>query len=152
LGTVGIEAVLGLKVGEPVPDFEFETLHEGKKKLSDMRGRYMLLNFWATWCGPCVASLPVVQELHSKYGGEGRLLVLGVNLDADMDTARRFSNERKLPWMQGFLGDDAQVPTRLGISSIPAYLLIAPNGKLLHKSYLTETIVEQVEAALSRPK
>jgi hypothetical protein len=78
--------------------------------------------------------------------------VLGVNLDADMDTARRFSNERKLPWMQGFLGDDAQVPTRLGISSIPAYLLIAPNGKLLHKSYSAEEVAKQVEAALSRPK
>ncbi len=151
LGTVGIAAALGPKVGELVPDFEFDTLHDGKQKLSELRGRYVLLNFWATWCGPCVASLPIVQELHDKHGA-GRLLVLGLNLDADIETARRFSSEHRLSWMQGFLGDDAQVPTRLGISSTPTYVLIAPDGKLLHKGFSSETLVEQVEAALSEPK
>jgi beta-lactamase regulating signal transducer with metallopeptidase domain/thiol-disulfide isomerase/thioredoxin/protocatechuate 3,4-dioxygenase beta subunit len=150
LGSIEVDAALGPKLGEIVPDFEFETLDGAKKKLSELRGQYVLLDFWTTWCGSCVAALPEVQQLAEKYRSDGRLAVLSMSLDADGNAARRFVQEHKLAGTHGLLGDwpATQVPTRLGISSLPTYLLIGADGKLILKAYSTEQITEKLRELL----
>src|SRR5262249_28585718 len=123
LGNLEVRAALGPRPGAIVPDFAFASFSGETVKLSDLRGRSRLLDFWATWCGPCVASLPAVRRLHDAYGADRRLVVLGLNLDQDPAAARRFVEGRKLPWTHGSLGDraDEQTLARFGISSVPAY-------------------------------
>ena len=78
------------------------------------------------------------------------LVVLGLSLDADKAKARKFVKQRELPWLQGFLGEwsDTPVPAKCGISSVPAYFLIGPDGKLLQRSYANEEIGKKVSSIL----
>ncbi|AKU91549.1 Thiol:disulfide interchange protein [Vulgatibacter incomptus] len=81
----------------PAPDFTLRTLSGDRVKLSDYRGKVVLLSFWATWCGPCKQELPVLQALLDKHGKDG-LAVLAVNIDDPKTAAevRRFVADRKL--------------------------------------------------------
>ncbi|MEJ7638012.1 MAG: redoxin domain-containing protein, partial [Singulisphaera sp.] len=90
LGDIAIKATPGPRPGEVVPDFATATLSGETVKLGDLRGRYVLLDFWATWCGACVSDLPALRRLRDAYGAGGRLVVLGLNLDEDPEKAKRF--------------------------------------------------------------
>jgi thiol-disulfide isomerase/thioredoxin len=150
LGSIAVRASLGPRPGEVVPDFAFASFSGETVKLSDLRGRYVLLDFWATWCRPCVASLSAVQRLHDAYGTGKGLVILGLNLDEDPDEARRFVEGRKLPGTHGSLGGRAGEPTltRFAISSVPAYFLIGPDGKLIHRAASLDEIDEAVRRVL----
>ncbi len=150
LGAVPVPVRPGPRPGEVVPDLAFTAFSAETVKLSDLRGRYVLLDFWATWCSPCVADLPAMRRLHDTYGAGKRLVVLGLNLDDDPDKARRFVQERKLPWTQGSLGGQPENPVlaRYAVSSAPAYFLIGPDGKLIQSSQSLEEVAEAVRRAL----
>ena len=111
LGDIEVDVSPGPRPGEAVPDLAFATATGATMKLGDLRGRYVLLDFWATWCGACVNDLPAVRRLHETHRADGRLVVLGLNLDEDPDEARKFVGRDALPWMQGFLGES---PRHLG--------------------------------------
>lgn len=68
----------GIEPGEPAPDFELETLNGEKLKLSELQGKKVILNFWATWCGPCREEMPEMQEFYEEHGDE--VEILAVNL------------------------------------------------------------------------
>ena len=153
LGGIEVEPVRAPQPGEPVPDFEFAQLDGPSKKLSDFRGKTVLLDFWATWCSDCVASLPAVHQLAEKYGGEGRLLVVPISLDTDQQALRQFVAERKLTGIQGQLGDwsATKVPTHLGVSSLPTYLLIDRDGKLILNAWSLGQITAKLPGLVGSP-
>ena len=144
LGKIEVKAMSGPRPGEVVPDLAFTAFSGQTVKLSDFHGRYVLLDFWATWCGRCVADLPEVRKLHETYGADKRLAVLGLNLDDDPAKARRFVTDHPLPWTQGSLGGrtDDPVLERYAVNSVPAYFLIGPDGKLIRSSQRVEEIGE----------
>jgi thiol-disulfide isomerase/thioredoxin len=150
LGNIEVKAALGPRPGEVVPDFAFAGFSGETVKLSDLRGRYVLLNFWAIGCGPCVTSLPAVGRLHDAYGAGKGLVILGLNLDPDRVEARRFVESRKLRGTHGSLGGRAGEPilAQLAISSVPAYFLIGPDGKLIHRGARLEEIDEAMRRVL----
>jgi thiol-disulfide isomerase/thioredoxin len=74
--------------GTPVPDFQFVDLTGKKRRISDFRGQYVLLDFWGSWCAPCVEGLPRLQALYSKYKGQG-LEILGMTRDESESAAKR---------------------------------------------------------------
>ena len=150
LGKIEVDAGLGPTPGETVPDFEFETIEGTRKQLSDLRGQYVLLDFWATWCNSCVAALPQVRTLHDKYGNDGKLTVIGVSLDIDKPAAREFIRQRNLFGTQAFLneGPESKTLIRLGISSIPTYVLISPDGKLILKGFSIDEVKEKLAASI----
>ncbi len=76
-------------VGAPAPDFVLTNLDGQQVRLSDLKGRVVLLNFWATWCGPCEAEMPAIQDRYTTFKGQG-LVVLGINQDEDAETVRAF--------------------------------------------------------------
>ena len=150
LGEIEVKATPGPRIGEVVPDITADTLSGGPVNLADLRGRYVLLDFWATWCGACVSDLPALRRLHDTYGTDKRLAVLGINIDEDRIKAQGSAKDRNLPGMQGFLGGQLidQVLTRYAISSVPTYLLIDPDGKLVQRSASFPEIEEVIRRTL----
>jgi thiol-disulfide isomerase/thioredoxin len=79
---------------EPAPAFKLQTLDGKSVELSDFKGKVVILDFWATWCGPCVASLPHLNDLYKELSGQG-LKVIAMNLQQDADTVKAFVEKKK---------------------------------------------------------
>lgn len=80
-----------LEVGDKYPDFSGKLLNGETFKLSDYEGKVMLINFWATWCGPCVGEMPAFPRLVEKYGDD--LILVAVNVAQDAETVQAFADE-----------------------------------------------------------
>jgi peroxiredoxin len=110
-------------VGHPAPDF---TIHDGAKTvtLSQLRGKVVLLNFWATWCAPCVEEIPAMEAMHQKMP---QLEVLAVSLDHDGDAYNRFLATNPLPF--DLIRDPAEASASLyGTDGYPETFVIDAHG------------------------
>ena len=117
-------------VGQPAPKLETLDLRGEPFRLGDLKGRYVLLDFWATWCAPWVAELPQLQELYQKYRDKG-FEIVGVNIDDTREAAVDFTKTRKLPWIQVSHGSTPEILDAYGVVAIPATYLITPDGRIL---------------------
>ncbi|MCH7721088.1 MAG: carboxypeptidase regulatory-like domain-containing protein [Planctomycetes bacterium] len=121
-----------VKVGEPAPDIDVVTLDGRKIKLSELKGKTVLLDFWATWCGPCVAEMPNLLAVHKKYGDRKDFLLLGITLDFEEKALRGFLDKQKIPWPQVFgeKGNAEKAADAYGVMAVPATFLIDPEGNV----------------------
>jgi thiol-disulfide isomerase/thioredoxin/outer membrane lipoprotein-sorting protein len=117
--------------GKEAPDFTLNDLADTPVTLSKLRGKPVLLDFWASWCGPCRMELPHVQELYTEYAGKG-LQVVAVSVDAAVDDAKKAVEEDKLTfpilWTDPSSAEAQQIMEAYGVSGIPRLLLIDANG------------------------
>jgi peroxiredoxin/outer membrane lipoprotein-sorting protein len=112
----------------PAPDFELKTLEGDKVHLADLRGRPVMLSFWASWCGPCRRELPGLTKIYEEYKDKG-LVILGID-DEGKGTARKYSEQAKLTFPT--LDDANSKAHRLyKVHSIPSMFLIDKNGKVV---------------------
>lgn len=115
-------------LNHPAPDFEVKTLDGERVRLADLRGHPVLLNFWASWCGPCRRELPELAKIHTAFKGQG-LRVFGVN-DEGKGVARGFANKAELPF--DTLDDSNYKLHRMyRVHSIPSVFLIDGDGKVV---------------------
>lgn len=123
--------------GMPFIDIEAPTPQGDTVRLSDYagKGKYVLIDFWASWCGPCRASMPGLKELYAKYQGKG-FEVIGVSLDAKKDAWLKGIAEMELPWPQ--MSDvklwESAGAKQYGIMAIPCTILIGPDGKIVGRN------------------
>ena len=116
----------------PAPDFTLETLDGKTMKLSDLRGKAVLLNFWATWCGPCKIETPWLVELQNQYGSQG-LQVIGVAMDdSGKDEIAKFAKEMGMNYPV-LLGKEAVGDAYGGIPYLPESFFIGRDGKIVDK-------------------
>jgi cytochrome c biogenesis protein CcmG/thiol:disulfide interchange protein DsbE len=122
-----------LKVGDTLPDLTTFGL-EGKLP-DDLKGKVVLLDFWASWCGPCKESFPVMDELHQKYGPKG-LVVLAVNVDEDVAAMKDFLKDHPVKFTIVHDATKKLVGTA-NISSMPTSFIIGTDGKVIaiHKGF-----------------
>ena len=119
------------RVGKPIPSLEAHDLAGKPVRFATLRGKYVLVDFWATWCAPCIAELPKQQEAYRKYHDAG-LEIVGVSLDETRSAVVDFVKVRKLPWIQFHNATaGADLVEAFGVSSIPANYLIDPEGTII---------------------
>jgi len=116
----------------PAPDFELTSLDGKQVKLSDFRGKAVLLNFWATWCSPCKVEMPWFVDLQKKYGNDG-LVVLGVAMD-DSDTPKiaQFASELGVNYLV-LLGTDKVSEAYGNVEFLPTSFYIDREGRIVGK-------------------
>ena len=118
-----------LSVGDMAPEFEAKKLDGTTFRLSDYRDKKaVLIDFWATWCGPCVDEIPTIKSIAETYRDQG-LEVVGVSLDRDEQTLRDFVEEKNLSYVQVFEKEKSQtIAKSYGVWGIPSVFLIDENG------------------------
>lgn len=121
---------------KPAPDFALRSLDGQNRRLSEMRGEVVMINFWATWCGPCREEMPLLDRIYQQYHPVG-FEVLGVNVD-DAGSTRAVEMAKNLGVSFPVLFDEAKSVSRLyGIDTMPMTVLIARDGtvRYLHQGY-----------------
>ena len=110
------------------PDFTLTALDGTPVSLTDLRGKVVLLNFWATWCPPCKAEMPDLNALHEKYGAEQDFVVVGVNVEEDAEAVKPFVEQHQLAFPI-LLDRDSHVTTQLfGVRPLPTTFIIDREG------------------------
>ena len=120
--------------GKPSPDFNYENYKGGKTKLSDLKGKYVYIDLWATWCGPCRAEIPHLQKTEEKYHGKNiEFVSISIDQAKDYEKWKKFVADKNLGGVQLFADKDwqSEFVTSYGVTGIPRFILIDPKGNIL---------------------
>ena len=141
------------KAKEAAPDFEHPDLDGALVRLSALRGKTVVIDFWATWCPPCVFQPPELNAFWDKHGGSGKVAVLGVEVGgATIDEIRSWSGENHAVAHYPILtGADEDLARRFGAMGFPALVVVAPDGTIdsIHLGLTTAAELEQFVAHLA---
>lgn len=121
-------------IGQPSPSFNYENYKGGTTKLEDFKGKYVYIDVWATWCGPCRQEIPFLQKVEEKYHGKNiEFVSLSVDAKKDYEKWRKMVGDKSLGGVQIIADKDWQSDfvTAYGIDSIPRFILIGPDGKVI---------------------
>ena len=124
-----------LHIGKELPDFSFVDLNGKKRKFSEFRGKYILLDFWGFWCPPCREEMPYLREAHKRFQARG-LEIVGMNTDEfTPESIKKSLEENGMTWTQARHESFMELKDfQFRIESFPTTLLIAPDGKILSMS------------------
>lgn len=133
----------GLEIGQLAPDFEMQYPDGRKVKLSDFKGKPVIVNFWATWCAPCEAELPEFVQTYEKYKDQG-LVILGVNAQESGEDANTFVEKYNLSFPVT-LDSRGEVMDLYAVRGLPTTLFIDPEGRVALRwaGILTEPMIEE---------
>ena len=135
-------------IGDPMK-IAFTSMKGEEVDLESMNDKVILVDFWATWCGPCVREMPNVVAAHKKYKDQG-FEVVGISLDENKAAVEKFVTENGLDWPQYFDGKGwgNEIAQRFGINSIPATFLVGKDGTIVASNLRGPALDEAIEEAL----
>ena len=139
-------------VGDFVSDVTATRLDGTTDSLSNYAGQVVLVDFWATWCGPCIAAFPKLREMTAELP-EKHFQIVGINVDAELETAEGYLEDNPLPWVVWHVGDESEIVRKWRVTGFPTYVLIGPEGRILARNAGTfdedfRTIIEQAVSEL----
>ncbi len=116
--------------GKPAPVFTLTDLHNQQHSLTEFRGKYVLLDFWASWCEPCIKSFAHMKPWYHRWNGRG-LEIIGISMDETKQKAQQAVQKHQIPWRILWAGDRSQVAIDYGVQGIPHYVIISPDGRIV---------------------
>lgn len=137
----------GLAIGAKAPDFELKTLTGETVKLSSLKGKKVMLNFWATWCPPCKAEMPEMEQFYKEKGKD--IVILAVNIDPQLDV-QKFIDENKITFTIPLDAED-KVNGAYQVLSIPTTYFIDSNG-IIRNKFTGAMNLEQMKGFASKLK
>ena len=145
------EQMAKFPTGQPLPDFDLKDLDGKPISIGRLKGKVVLLDFWATWCEPCMVEMPNVIATYQKHHGEG-LEIIGVTSDDDRHELNAFLQKQKgVAWPQYFdgKGSDNEIAAKYGVNLIPFAVLLDRDGKVIATSLRGPKLEEAVVKALA---
>lgn len=122
-----------LSLGRPAPDFTLKDINGETVSLPDFRGKVVLLDFWATWCGPCIHELPNLKALYDKHKDNSAFALIGISSDVNDETVVKFVANNEMPWIH--IRETKEMQAKYNVIGIPHYTVIDKNG-LIHDENL----------------
>jgi len=119
-----------LLAGYPAPEFDFVDLQGVSRRLVDYRGKVVLLDFWGTWCGPCVAAVPQLVAVYEKFHAKG-FEILGITAEDTREQLTAFIAKSQMNWPQTMEGEKGPIATLYRITGWPSYFLIGADGQIV---------------------
>lgn len=143
------EAASPVSVGKPAPDFTLNDVAKNEVSLSSLKGKYILIDFWASWCGPCRAESPNMVKLYDKYKGKN-FEILGVSLDGDDKLWKEAIKKDGLSWLHvsDLMQWNSPVVALYQIDGIPATVIVDPKGIVVAKNLRGKELEDKLEKLL----
>ena len=137
--------------GTKFPDFNEKDVDGKPLSIANYKGKVVLIDFWATWCGPCVAELPNVLKTYTKHHSEG-FEIIGVSLDDNRQKLESFLKDKGISWPQFFDGQgwSNKLAVKYGIQAIPATYLLDGNGVIIATDLRGDALEQAVARALAK--
>ena len=115
--------------GLEAPDFTLTDINGKQLSLSSLRGKYVILDFWGSWCGWCIKGFPKMKEYYAKYAG--KFEILGVDCRDSEDDWKAAVKKHEVPWLHVYCPEDATVQADYGITGYPTKIIVGPDGKIV---------------------
>ena len=132
-----VRAFGNLMPGKPAPDFEMTDMTGKKCRLSDLRGKYLYIDVWATWCSPCREEIPYMARLYEHFAKDKRIALVSISVDSNVKTWEQFIEREKPAWAQYVVDrkTNAFLDKEYRIYGIPHFMLIDPEGRFIAYSF-----------------
>jgi len=151
---VALSLAAGPTVGKPLPKFKLTGLDGAAISNASLKGKVVLIDFWASWCGPCKQASPLMQKLHAKYSGKG-LVVIGFNTDDENSKTITSAYAKEHKYSYKFAVNAASLAQSWNVTGIPRFILVGRNGNVAWDNVgfspsMESTFVSKIEAALTK--
>ena len=130
--------------GKVLPDVEAKNLEDELDRLTNYRGKVVLIDFWATWCTPCKAALPGIAKLKEELAGKP-FEVISISVDDDVDDVVDYQeNEQPMPWVNWHIGPDSDILTEWNVRAYPTYYVVDAEGVIKSNRHIDDTVKDQI--------
>lgn len=143
------EVKQGLKAGDQTPNFKYKDINGKEVSLSDFAGKYVYLDVWASWCGPCKGEIPYMKEVEKKMHGKN-IVFVSLSVDKDIEAWKKMVAEKEMAGVQLHNGGDRSLLDAFVIPGIPRFILIGPDAKVVDPNMIRpstgETLINYFNA------
>ncbi|HSU66550.1 MAG TPA: redoxin family protein [Tepidisphaeraceae bacterium] len=146
--TIAFEARTAQAIAKVGDDFKakFRAVDGSTVDTESLKGRILVVDFWATWCGPCMGMVPHMVEMNQKYSAKG-LQIIGISLDQDQSSLLRVTKEKGMSWPEDFTGGSDKIVQQYCGEGIPFTVLVSPAGKVLYAGHPAAGLDGAIEKA-----
>lgn len=142
-------------IKEYAPSFNLKSIEGNDVSLADLKGKFVFVDIWATWCGPCLQQLPAMKELEEKYRGQNiEFVSISVDKDSDKEKWAKMIREKEMGGLQLFAGKQTSFGRDYEIRTIPKFLIIGKEGEIINENpprpmdYTTRRVNQQLVTML----